>query len=102
MTIAIVARFVLPTEEVIVGLEGACEERRRLEATWVWIVGAGAPYPSVERFPIVRTGFRATCEERKRFDVRLFDLRSLRRVVQELPEGNYQVATRLHLTERLE
>ena len=65
MTIAIVARFVLPTEEVIVGLEGACEER-------------------------------------KRFGVRLLDLRPLRRVVQELPEGNYQVAARLHLTERFE
>lgn len=51
MAVAIVAGFVLPTEEVVVRFEG-------------------------------------TCEERKRFDVRLFDLRSLRRVVQELPEGN--------------
>ena len=33
VAVAIVARFVLPTEEVVVGLEGACEERRQFEAT---------------------------------------------------------------------
>lgn len=65
MAVAIVAGFVLPTEEVVVGFEGALEER-------------------------------------KRFGMRLLDLRSLRWVVQELPEGNYQVAARLHLTERFE
>ena len=46
--------------------------------------------------------FEGAFEERKRFGVRLFDLRSLRWVVQELPEGNYQVAARLHLTERFD
>lgn len=65
MAVAIVAGFVLPTEEVVVRFEG-------------------------------------TCEERKRFGMRLFDLRSLRGVVQELPEGNYQIAARLHLTKRFE